>query len=182
MTNFNSGSASTAKLLSAVSLVLFLVACSDNAAHQMSDLSAADLCLETDKDISGLVGDVTDRLSMSPLERHLAVRQGDKAWVESLDEFARLIAVHNKAAPKDAKTYKFSSYKPIRLPNFGRRYPAVVRGYICKVEKPGYCRSRNFHIFKPIAPKLMARIIFENTVEKDVEIRKECHLATDLPG
>jgi hypothetical protein len=146
----------------------------------MSDLTILDLCLESDRDISGVVGDVTDRLYMHPVERRLAVSQGDKAWVEFLDEVARLIAVHNKTAPKDAKTYKFSSYKPVRLPDYGR-YAAIVRGYICQVEKPGYCRSRNFLILKRIAPKLTARIVFENTVKKTVAIRKECDLATDLP-
>lgn len=164
------------KLSCLAALALLLAGCSDDAARQMSDLDLKrDLCIDEGNPRLP-VGDLS-----GPLILHSRLREmvGEDASGQAfLNELGRAILAHNKTALEDGTPHVVYAVLPQRQRY--RSYVAIGLSSICQADNLSKCRNRSFMTFRPIAPELMARIMFENTFNLHSDL-KRCDLAKDLP-
>lgn len=155
----------------ALSLSLLLSACSETEIIGMSQLDLArDLCLYEAYDKLE-TGDVHGTVNLSPFSLKHA---RDPSGAAFLVELGALMSAHNKKAADTTREYILHVKPPGSLRGYRPR--ALGNGTICLTgpdidRKNRPCRNRNFWMFKEIAPELNARIIFDNTVAKQSDLR-----------
>lgn len=111
------------------------------------------------------VSDVHGQLhENAPIENPHWDEKERKYWVE----MKQLISAHN--LKHEAVKYRFVtgvSFQMNLVP-----YRGMASFVICSYEDVNACRNRNFWFFKRIPPKQLAQIVFNNTIKKDIKIKR----------
>ena len=145
---------------SCLAALALLVAACDPGIELMANVDLdRDVCVGTRPRDKLPIENVDGTLSLSPFSLK---RANDPYGSPFLVEIGKLMAAHNEKATNPGQEYTVFFSSPRRLRS--TYYSTLGAGIVCPGIDRDNCRNRNFWTYKKIAPELMAKIIFESTI------------------